>query len=629
MRVRALNVAWVVVALGCVVSVVFSGALGCGTNSEAPAPYQVPTEWQLVRQSVGHLAHLRDTKITCQSCHDTNFGKPATTVCATCHKDHTELVHGQAQPSNTVPLPSCLQCHRFGAGTTVDAKNIDAAAQGVAQGRADATAACMQCHQQAQATAHAIRMHSKADCVACHPPHRREGKMPTLATCVSCHTSSATAHGDQARRMRCEDCHLPHQPKAAAMATCATCHTERASALTAEHKACTDCHASHDFSRAATKPCAACHDRVFTLAVAKHGSCVSCHDPHQPKVKPRCETCHAQAAQQVQHTATHGASCTGCHPPHAAATRNANAVGCTSCHADIAPHGNAPCAACHQPHQGKPQATPALCANCHDAQAQAPAQHGNGARPATHPAAQSPVHPAAPSDAATGPTNSRASAHGPGHRDCVMCHRKPGHHAAAPVPRCGACHLTQGQQLGPHGALASSSSVVHAGPDEKACAACHRELPHRPGAPATDCASCHPAQRKTAPAGHRDCGQCHRNGQHQPSAPPVNCKTCHVKPASTGHGRHDCATCHRPHGPNGVATPPACTSCHASGALPGLHAVPQHRANCAPCHLGGHDPAPHADRATCAACHQLPNHQPAAKTCQGCHPFAAARSESP
>jgi hypothetical protein len=48
--------------------------------------------------------------------------------------------------------------------------------------------------------------------------------------------------------------------------------------------------------------------------------------------------------------------------------------------------------------------------------------------------------------------------------------------------------------------------------------------------------------------------------------------------------------------------------------------VSQH-APCATCHRS-HETAPRSDRATCLSCHRdRVQHEPAAATCAGCHPF--------
>jgi hypothetical protein len=141
-------------------------------------------------------------------------------------------------------------------------------------------------------------------------------------------------------------------------------------------------------------------------------------------------------------------------------------------------------------------------------------------------------------------------------------------------------------------------------------------------ATAAFCASCHKAEAASAPAGHAPCEGCHAT--HDPTAKPVSCATCHTDKPKTEHGRvvADCTTCHRAHGPNGAPSPPACASCHAQP--PGLHAVAQHAA-CSACH-SAHETRPSSDRATCLACHRdRNNHEPAAKTCAGCHPFRRSR----
>lgn len=238
---------------------------------------------------------------------------------------------------------------------------------------------------------------------------------------------------------------------------CVECHKTEATTSHAFHGECNSCHlnaADHAKNQeerekakgpakparlAATKPesaqCLSCHEadkRRMHFAIAEHNKagvqCRDCHGNHTPKVKTLnagmekggkttalCTTCHQDVLAKFSMTSHHpvkegGATCTGCHDPHASkqATLGAKTATCTTCHQAIrGPHTfeHPPvaedCTTCHDPH-GSPNkrllalAQPMQCLQCH---AIASNRHGQ-----------------------TGANNNTQAISGAVFRDCASCH---------------------------------------------------------------------------------------------------------------------------------------------------------------------------------------------------------------
>ena len=207
---------------------------------------------------------------------------------------------------------------------------------------------------------------------------------------------------------------------------CVECHKTEATTSHAFHGECNSCHLNAgDHAKAhearekakgpnkppkviATKPesaeCLACHEsdkRRMHFSIAEHNKagvqCRDCHGNHTPKVKTLnagmekggkttalCATCHQDVLAKFSMTSHHpvkegGATCTGCHDPHASklATLGAATAQCTSCHQAVrGPHvfehppAAEDCKNCHDPH-GSPNkrllsvAQPMQCLQCH------------------------------------------------------------------------------------------------------------------------------------------------------------------------------------------------------------------------------------------------------------------------
>lgn len=237
---------------------------------------------------------------------------------------------------------------------------------------------------------------------------------------------------------------------------CVECHKTEATTSHAFHGECNSCHVNAgDHARnqearekakgakpaavVATKPeskdCLSCHEadkKRMHFAIAEHNKagvqCRDCHGNHTPKIKTLnagmekggkttalCATCHQDVLAKFSMTSHHpvkegGATCTGCHDPHASkqATLGARTATCTSCHQAIrGPHTfeHPPvaedCTTCHDPH-GSPNkrlltlAQPMQCLQCH---AIASNRHGQ-----------------------TGANNNTQAISGAVLRDCASCH---------------------------------------------------------------------------------------------------------------------------------------------------------------------------------------------------------------
>ncbi|PKO94348.1 MAG: hypothetical protein CVU16_03350 [Betaproteobacteria bacterium HGW-Betaproteobacteria-10] len=240
------------------------------------------------------------------------------------------------------------------------------------------------------------------------------------AQCVSCHETEVKTHvyhGD------CVGCHVSavdhaknEEARESGNAGAAKLKSLKAGAP--ESKDCLSCHES---------------DKKRThFAFAEHNKagvqCAECHGVHTDKVKKLnasqlkggkttalCATCHQDVLAKFNLPSHHpvkegGATCTGCHDPHASkqATLGAVTEQCTSCHQSVrGPQvfEHAPvvegCTTCHDPH-GAPNrklqtiAQPMQCLQCHSI---AGNRHGQG-----------------------GNANNTAPISGSVLRDCVSCH---------------------------------------------------------------------------------------------------------------------------------------------------------------------------------------------------------------
>lgn len=244
---------------------------------------------------------------------------------------------------------------------------------------------------------------------------------------------------------------MPKAPSHVTGKQCVECHETEAKTHV-YHGDCVSCHMAAEAHAKAEKPksvksgnpssvqCLSCHEtdkRRMHFSIAEHNKagvqCSDCHGLHSPKIKTLnvlmekggkttalCATCHQDVLAKFSMTSHHpvkegGATCTGCHNPHAAGqtTLGGKTAQCTSCHQAVrGPHvfehppAAEDCTTCHDPH-GSPNrrllsvAQPMQCLQCHSI---AGNRHGQ---------------PAGLTNAAVSNT-SRIS--GAVLRDCVSCH---------------------------------------------------------------------------------------------------------------------------------------------------------------------------------------------------------------
>lgn len=246
------------------------------------------------------------------------------------------------------------------------------------------------------------------------------------ALCVDCHKAEVQTHGNHAYHGDCASCHISAVDHAKAEEAKETAKGPKPKSINA--------------GKPESKQCLACHEsdkRRMHFAFAEHNKagvkCSDCHGNHTPKIKTLnagmekggkttalCATCHQDVLAKFSMNSHHpvkegGATCTGCHDPHASklASLGDKTRACTQCHQAVrGPHtfehppAVEDCTNCHDPH-GAPNrrllsvAQPMQCLQCHSV---AGNRHGQ---------------PAGLANAAVSNT-SRIS--GAVLRDCVSCH---------------------------------------------------------------------------------------------------------------------------------------------------------------------------------------------------------------
>lgn len=228
-------------------------------------------------------------------------------------------------------------------------------------------------------------------CGAAQAAPGAKGGTPVGAQCVDCHETEAQKHMNHAYHGQCTDCH--------------TAAVDHAKAEEAREKATgKDKPKSVVAGLPKSEQCLSCHKtdaKHMNFAFAEHNKagvqCSDCHGNHKSKIKKLsfaqekggkttalCATCHQDVLAKFNMNSHHpvkegGATCTGCHDPHASkqATLGAATAQCTQCHQSVrGPHvfEHPPvvesCATCHDPH-GAPNrklqtiAQPVQCLQCH------------------------------------------------------------------------------------------------------------------------------------------------------------------------------------------------------------------------------------------------------------------------
>lgn len=541
-----------------------AGASCALTNDEAPAGApSIPTE---TPTSAENAPHAGPRAIRCNRCHSEEDRNAP-------HWKEIAKKIGHDVETNLETRTTCNCCHLGevkGFGEPIDRQ-------------------CVQCHDNVRVT---ITGMGQMHCLSCHDPSSVGGTLirESAWECQKCHAEkqgnrlAIDVHGSE----DCTECHKPHEEPWTLPRKCTDCHASNATHHGEKEGAspCVVCHRPHEISGAAEIRCQQCHDQqkpgAFAQATFAQGhSCQSCHDAHAaPDAPPRaCHSCHSNLHTMSGRGSEKHAACDSCHSPHD--VRKNPIQACNSCHATIAPKHPDPqgktCIACHDPHPEETSTRATIaCNECHDKAANETAFHA-------------------------------------GNIQCKNCH-VPHAFDKASVLGCAQCHEKE-------------SKASRTGHGHNDCAQCHAA--HTPKAKPPVCAQCHAAEHLTAPNGHLNCTSCHDNHPTNRSAKQT-CANCHQKKTTGPHENKDCSTCHRAHGPDAPKGPPGpgqtptCSGCHPMNQLVSLHVIPQHQA-CSDCHRA-HE-APKSDRATCmSSCHtDKRNHEPMARTCQGCHAFRPLR----
>lgn len=594
-------------------SLAVSVAFAACESSDAPrrAPLQVQPGWQTARQTPGHLVHVEQKQIPCDTCHVPNeqgsgLDRPVPERCVPCHTEQSTISHAKdaAIAAYGAGSPSdCMDCHRFvpveqSGGPSEPARlHADRSIATLSDAGVAKRAAwqCERCHGLETGSAHSLQVHRFAECSKCHTPHGPRVAVP--ADCSDCHAKVTLTHGVHAKTDKaCTGCHSEmHAGKQLARQSCGTCHGEGLQAVPVQavfeggHESCGSCHQAHQFDAEQAVTCTTCHQAKVTMAASKvkeHAACGNCHQAHDvTSAASSCNNCHARLDSDHP-AAPNSSECGTCHRAHPVPGTAARAetefvhspssTPCSDCHAQSMHDGvshavGVECTACHRPHQfdlkGEGRA---LCRRCHSNQT-----------------------------AMTATTM--------GHQECTSCHGGNVHLQRNPARACAECHQEQAER-------------TRKGHDD--CRTCHAE-PHS-ATRVTSCRSCHEEQHRSAPFGHQDCASCH--APHESGrAPSATCASCHAPQtqgihASTSGG---CQDCHRAHGPDGQASPPTCSSCHAVQQLPALHTQRAHQ-DCGQCH-SGHQKHIGDRRENCLGCHQAQRktHYPDAPSCSSCHLFQA------
>ena len=159
---------------------------------------------------------------------------------------------------------------------------------------------------------------------------------------------------------QCVECHESEAKTHAYHGDCASCHTGAEAHSKAEKPK------TVKIGKPASAQCLSCHEtdkRRMHFSIAEHNKagiqCSDCHGMHSPKVKSLnaamekggktvalCSSCHQDVMARFSMTSHHpvkegGATCTGCHDPHASkqATLGGKTAQCTKCHQAVrGPH---------------------------------------------------------------------------------------------------------------------------------------------------------------------------------------------------------------------------------------------------------------------------------------------------
>ncbi len=177
------------------------------TDRSSPEPHGLETPWKTctkchwdeaaqgsisVNKSTGHARHVFMGKLSCMDCHSRKVHsfRPDRQTCLGCHKDWK--IHGVGMEE-----VSCCTCHPF--------------LQKKQDGFIPTREKCLSCHQKSQKTAFPDKVPmARLNCYECHKPHERI--KPAREDCLRCHTRDVLmlkpVHSSKAQ---CTACHVPHR----------------------------------------------------------------------------------------------------------------------------------------------------------------------------------------------------------------------------------------------------------------------------------------------------------------------------------------------------------------------------------------------------------------------------------
>jgi hypothetical protein len=308
----------------------------------------------------------------CMNCHEHHTeAARASGMCVTCHmkpdmKAEARVAEGALFEKGHTGCGSCHVAHTFDRHAVKPCKACHENKHVLAPKDHDA---CTDCHRPHQPKAAPVDCkschkdqnvkHPKSEdgktCIGCHPIH--DGKLGTTVakTCTQCHTkapfNAAVVHGE---KVKCADCHEPHQGKPTSLRECKSCHdtrfTEVARVKDAKgHKECKGCHENLPHGLSGQKACSACHEKKKPIQ-AGHDDCKKCHESHSGALLKKCTDCHEVAKLPGLHQQKEHQECAKCHTPHTPDIGRGPPT-CKSCHKalklDNHPTPPVQCAGCH------------------------------------------------------------------------------------------------------------------------------------------------------------------------------------------------------------------------------------------------------------------------------------------
>jgi DmsE family decaheme c-type cytochrome len=205
-------------------------------------------------------------------------------TCLTCHQDKTSdgyahSLHARASvPGSPASRHGCETCHGPGQAHVDDPSDPAKIRVFTRLSPADASAACLTCHNRGTHVAWTASVHAARNlsCLTCHSVHHYKSATAQLvavretAVCATCHRAEATRtlqteHMPVAEgKMSCSSCHNPHgsltnvrmlRAGSSITESCVSCHAAQRGPFLWEHpvgrETCTVCHNPHGSSNGA------------------------------------------------------------------------------------------------------------------------------------------------------------------------------------------------------------------------------------------------------------------------------------------------------------------------------------------------------------------------------------------